>query len=63
MSYIEEGRAWAASLYEKLHVKISAEVERNGDNIPYVARDGRYDDKSAFDDIHWWTNGFWPGIC
>ncbi|WP_293816310.1 glycoside hydrolase family 88 protein [uncultured Parolsenella sp.] len=62
-AYIEEGKAWAESLYQKLDAKISAEVERNGDNIPYVSRDGRYDDKSSHEDIHWWTNGFWPGIC
>lgn len=58
-----EDRAWAESLFGKLDEKILAEVKRNGDRIPYVARDGRYDDKSAKqEDIHWWTNGFWPGI-
>lgn len=62
MDYIQEGKEWAQSLYQKLDEKIFAECVRNGDNIPYVARDGRYDDKSSHEDIHWWTNGFWPGI-
>lgn len=62
MDYIQEGKKWAQSLYQKLDEKIFAECVRNGDNIPYVARDGHYDDKSSHEDIHWWTNGFWPGI-
>jgi len=51
-------------LYEKLCVKMKAVCERTGDKIPYIARDGRYEDMATDHDegIFWWTNGFWPGI-
>lgn len=36
-------------------------VERNQDKIPYITRNGLYEDM-AEKDIYWWTNGFWGGI-
>jgi unsaturated chondroitin disaccharide hydrolase len=48
-------------LLEAVERKIEAETLRMGCKIPFVARDGRYEDKGE-EDIAWWTNGFWPGI-
>lgn len=61
----ETDRAWAESEFQKLQAKLDAEVGRIGSKIPYIARDGRYEKDMAAtsDDIIWWTNGFWPGIC
>ena len=56
-------RAWAEETYGKLCKKLSAECDRVGGKIPYIARDGVYDEDKADTDIVWWTNGFWPGIC
>ena len=58
---------WARGKIELVERKLSAEVERVGDQIPYMARggqsvDGSYTLKTERPDIHWWTNGFWPGI-
>lgn len=55
--------AWAERLLPKVEAKLSAEVDRVGDRIPYLIRDdGRYNEKTSREDIHSWTNGFWPGM-
>lgn len=58
----EADRAWVEETYEKILVKMSAECDRIGIRIPYIARDGVYEEDKAETDIVWWTNGFWPGI-
>ena len=55
-------RLWAEETYKKIREKISAECQRVGDRIPYIAEDGVYKEDKAETDIVWWTNGFWPGI-
>lgn len=55
-------RLWAEETYGKIREKISAECDRVGDRIPYIAEDGVYKEDKAETDIVWWTNGFWPGI-
>ncbi|WP_338216715.1 glycosyl hydrolase family 88 [Lacticaseibacillus salsurivasis] len=53
-------QAWLEATYQKIIAKVAAERERIGAGIPYISKDGRYDDKS--NDITWWTNGFWGGL-
>ena len=58
----EANRIWAEQTYEKIKAKMSAECDRTGDRIPYIAEGGVYKEDKAVTDIVWWTNGFWPGI-
>lgn len=47
-------------IFTKIVKKISAEVKRLGETIPYIPDEtGHYTDT---DNIYWWTNGFWAGI-
>lgn len=57
----EQDRQWIESLYQKLKDKFSAECGRLGSRIPYIAKEGIYEDYSS-KRPEWWTNGFWPGI-
>lgn len=57
-----ETKKWAEETYEKLKTKLSAECDRIGTKIPYIAEDGVYKENKAESDIIWWTNGFWPGM-
>ena len=62
MAEIDESYGkWAAGLSEKIISKMECVVERNRGKIPYVAKDGVWNDCSK-DNIGWWTNGFWGGI-
>lgn len=58
----KETQKWAEETYEKLKTKLSAECDRIGSKIPYIAEDGVYKEDKAESDIIWWTNGFWPGM-
>lgn len=58
----EKDRMWAEQTYEKILLKLSAECDRVGSKIPYIAEDGLYREDKGETDIVWWTNGFWPGI-
>ncbi len=64
-SLTDEDGEWVARTLEKCKAKFGAEVARVGDKIPYIAEGGRYvkDMSAAPEDLVWWTNGFWPGIC
>lgn len=53
---------WVENTYDKILQKMSAECDRIGDKIPYIATDGVYREDKASTDIVWWTNGFWPGM-
>ncbi len=53
-------KKWVAEVAEKIKKKEHAVVERNRHNVPYLSKDGRFDDWS--DRIGWWTNGFWGGM-
>lgn len=52
---------WTADLYKKLRDKFSAECDRIGPAIPYIAENGKYEDFGT-GRPEWWTNGFWPGL-
>lgn len=58
----EENKKWAEETFDKIKNKMSAECNRIGDKIPYIAEDGVYKEDKAETDIVWWTNGFWPGM-
>lgn len=55
-------REWAECTCQKIEKKVSAECDRIGVRIPYIAENGVYRENKAETDIVWWTNGFWPGI-
>ena len=55
-------KLWASELLGKITDKMDTVIGRNLDKVPYIAYDGRWDDKSSPKDIGWWTNGFWGGI-
>ena len=60
----QSNQEWLDSVYDKLLVKMKAECQRVGTNIPYVPKDGRYVDMGAMKPfgVGFWTNGFWPGM-
>ena len=58
----EEDRQWAEETLEKLNTKIKAQCARLGNTIPYISKNGHYDDLDTGEGIDWWTNGFWAGI-
>lgn len=58
----ENNQKWLDKIYEKIMAKMSAQCDRIGDKIPYIAEDGVYREDKAKTDIVWWTNGFWPGM-
>jgi unsaturated chondroitin disaccharide hydrolase len=55
-------QSWAEGTFEKLRSKLKAECSRLGNAIPYIPKDGRYQDIDTSEGIYWWTNGFWPGM-
>ena len=67
---MEDYRAWAESVLQKVREKMEWVSEKNRDKIPYTTDErGDYDDRSdenrtwrVDDGINWWTNGFWGGI-
>lgn len=61
-NFNEKNQQWLEITYEKIISKISAECDRIGSKIPYIAEDGKYQEDKAETDIVWWTNGFWSGI-
>lgn len=53
---------WIDELYEKLQAKLSAEADRVKSDIPFIPVQGHYRDLMMPSGLHWWCNGFWPGI-
>ncbi len=53
--------AWAEETWKKVEAKLSAEVDRLGDLIPYIPKDGKYEDRGTPATLSSWTNGFWAG--
>lgn len=56
-----QDKAWVDSLFEKLDKKLTRSAVNLKDIIPFIAKDGRYNDM-AKEDITWWTNGFFGGM-
>ena len=67
---MEDYKAWAEEVLDKVRDKMAWVSEKNKDKIPYTTdADGNYDDRadenkewSRDDGLNWWTNGFWGGI-
>ena len=67
---MEDYKAWAEEVLDKVQDKMAWVSEKNKDKIPYTTdADGNYDDRadenkewSRDDGLNWWTNGFWGGI-
>lgn len=57
-----EQRRWVDEKFSLLCNKLTAEKNRVGFAIPYIAKNGRYQDDMAQVFPGWWTNGFWAGI-
>lgn len=48
-------------IYEKIEQKLTEECIRNNGKIPYIVKDGTYNNMLE-ENPSWWTNGFWAGI-
>ena len=48
-------------IYDKIDKKLMAECSRHSGKIPYIAKNGIYNDMLK-DDPSFWTNGFWAGL-
>jgi unsaturated chondroitin disaccharide hydrolase len=57
----QETKQWVETTLDKLDQKLTAEATRLGASIPYIPKDGHYEDMGK-KDIVWWTNGFWSGM-
>ncbi len=51
--------AFADEMWSKIEGKMEKVVPRTIGKIPYIARNGVYDDRSSDTLINSWTNGFW----
>ncbi|MCR5742317.1 MAG: glycoside hydrolase family 88 protein [Lachnospiraceae bacterium] len=58
---MEEINNWADEALEKLIKKMPVVATRNSGRIPYLTKDGLYEDMSEAG-YCWWTNGFWGGV-
>ena len=52
---------WLQDTFEKFEHKMNIQCQRIGEKIPYIPKNGRYEDWGNID-IAWWTNGFYGGI-
>lgn len=48
-------------IYDKIEKKLMAECARQSGKIPYIVKDGQYNNMWE-EDPSWWTNGFWGGL-
>ena len=56
----ESVEKWVNDVWRGIDAKLSCVAPRVRGKIPYSAKDGVFDDKSAWPMV--WTNGFWPGM-
>lgn len=54
-------REWVDLTWNKIDQKLERVAVKSRNKLPYTAENGIHDNK-AESAIHWWTNGFWPGI-
>ncbi len=57
-----EHKLWAEMKWKQIQKKLDGELFRMNDKIPYIAKNGCYEQDMAKSNIYWWTNGFWAGI-
>lgn len=53
---------WAEERFQKLTEKLTAEADRVKSDLPFIPIQGRYQDLMMPGGLHWWCNGFWPGM-
>ena len=53
---------WLEETWEKLDKKLSRVAVSKFGTLPYTTREGKVYDDRAEKSVHWWTNGFWPGM-
>lgn len=49
-------------IFEKIDKKLQAECLRLEDRIPYIPKNGRYEEDMRDVNLSFWTNGFWAGM-
>lgn len=57
----DDEKKWLEEAGEKLEKKLVKAALRNEGKIPYISKDGHYDDLSE-SNVYWWTNGFYGGL-
>lgn len=63
LNYLSENeQKWLEEIWEKTQKKFEGVLGRMNGRIPYIAKNGIYDEDYGEKDIAWWTNGFWSGI-
>lgn len=51
---------WATDVLERIDEKMRVVNQRNENQIPYIVRDGHYNNMVT-ENVSWWTNGFFAG--
>ncbi len=61
---LNENKAWIDETFDKLDKKLRKVAVRSFDVVADgVDENGRHLDMKKERTIHWWTNGFWGGLC
>ena len=60
---LQQNKQWIEEVWRKIETKLEKTSVQIGDKFPHQYKDGEYRDVNEVEDIYWWTNGFWPGIC
>ena len=56
-----DNKAWAQEVAKKIKKKEIEVIKRSVNKVPYIAKNGVFDDLSETR-LGWWTNGFWGGM-
>ena len=56
-----DNKAWAQEVAKKIKEKEIEVIKRSVNKVPYIAKNGVFDDLSETR-LGWWTNGFWGGM-
>ena len=56
-----DNKAWAQGVAKKIKEKEIEVIKRSVNKVPYIAKNGVFDDLSETR-LGWWTNGFWGGM-
>jgi unsaturated chondroitin disaccharide hydrolase len=58
---IKQNEMWINEIWSKIERKMKIVSPRSVNKIPYTTVDGVHDDR-RYQDVTWWTNGFWGGL-
>ena len=56
-----DNKVWAQEVAKKIKEKEIEVIKRSVNKVPYIAKNGVFDDLSETR-LGWWTNGFWGGM-